>query len=71
MRNGCCLDRQCTPDTCMNLPEGVTCGDCRNFRRCQGIFGCKAKNIACDWFPRRFAPAVAPAGALDSRRKQP
>jgi len=52
--NGCCVDKKCTPDTCMTLPEGKTCGDCFHGPRCFAIFGHKASDTFCDWFPRKF-----------------
>lgn len=59
---GCCVDKKygkgCSDSTCMELPEGVTCGDCRHVVRCTRIFGVKAENRSCDFFPRRFV-AVA------------
>ena len=38
----------------MSLPEGKTCGDCRHFRRCNGIYGHIAAYEVCDWAPSRF-----------------
>ena len=32
MTQGCCVDKACTPDTCMDLPAGKTCGDCHDER---------------------------------------
>lgn len=54
MRHGCCVDRSCTPATCMELPEGYTCGQCAHLGRCQKLFGCKPERKSCDFFPRRF-----------------
>jgi hypothetical protein len=55
---GCCVDRKygcgCTDETCMNLPDGKTCGDCVHLRRCVAIFGHKPEDTYCDFFPRRF-----------------
>jgi hypothetical protein len=51
---GCCVDKACTAETCMNLPEGLTCSDCFHVRRCTGIFGAKETDTACQFFPRRF-----------------
>jgi hypothetical protein len=41
----------------MQLPKGMTCGDCANFTRCQmlGVAGWWA--TTCDWSPSRFYPA--------------
>jgi len=59
---GCCVDRKygtgCTDETCMNLPNGATCGDCVHVRRCVAIFGRKPTDTSCDFFPRRFLPMV-------------
>lgn len=48
------LDGRCTSHTCMNLPDGVTCGDCIHIKRCSAIFGHEPEDRYCDWFPRRF-----------------
>lgn len=55
LKLGCCVDKSCTPTTCMNLPEGKTCADCRNYNRCHGLLGNRAKSQVCDFFPSRFA----------------
>lgn len=54
---GCCRDKSCTPQTCMVLPEGKTCGACAHFTRCQKIVGARAEYTVCDFFPRRFQEA--------------
>lgn len=54
---GCCADKKCTPETCMDLPAGKTCGDCVREYRCCAIFGHKPEDTYCDWFPRRFREA--------------
>ncbi len=55
---GCCVDKKygkgCTEETCMNLPEGMTCGNCFHVGRCTTIFGSNADDTACSFFPRRF-----------------
>jgi hypothetical protein len=56
---GCCADRKygkgCNESTCMNLPEGKTCGDCAHKRRCLAFgFTSSEGNTSCDFFPRRF-----------------
>lgn len=72
-RPGCCVDRVyedhgfqfsrgCGDDTCMTLPEGMTCGACVHENRCVAIFGAKPENTTCGFFPRRFRKAPAPAG---------
>ncbi len=53
-KQGCCVDEDCTEDTCMNLPDGKTCGDCVNGSRCIAIFGHTESDTYCDFFPRRF-----------------
>ena len=55
---GCCVDGHCTPDTCMDLPDGQTCGDCIHVRRCVAMFGHFPTDTSCDWFPRRFKALV-------------
>lgn len=57
---GCCVDKACTEATCMELPAGKTCGDCAHLARCVAIFGHVPEDIYCDWFPRRYRPAVTP-----------
>lgn len=52
--NGCCTDKACTADTCMDLPEGKTCGDCVHIARCKAIYGHVETDTSCDWFPRKF-----------------
>lgn len=42
----------------MNLPEGMTCGDCMHFRRCNMMFGHIAGDEVCDWSPSRFSRAM-------------
>lgn len=41
-------------DQDMELPEGKTCKDCVNFRRCSGLFGAKETWTTCDFAPSRF-----------------
>lgn len=64
--NGCCVNKkypeavQCTDSTCMTLPAGKTCADCRHTKHCVAMYGVKAENTNCDFFPRRYvARAVA------------
>jgi len=54
MKHGCCLDKKCTPTTCMELPSGKTCGNCRSFQRCTGLLSRTGQETSCDWFPRVF-----------------
>jgi orotidine-5'-phosphate decarboxylase len=51
---GCCVDKKCTPVTCMDLPKGKTCGDCIHTSKCVEMFGHAKIDTYCDWFPRRF-----------------
>ena len=64
--SGCCIDKQygkgCTPETCMVLPDGKTCGDCVHIHRCKAIFGHTETDTECDWFPRRFVLATKARG---------
>ena len=57
--HGCCADKACSDKTCMELPAGTTCGNCRNFRHCAAFYAHKATDTYCDFFPRRFAAAIA------------
>ena len=57
---GCCVDRSCTPDTCMRLPAENTCGHCTHERRCTSIFGMKPTDTECSFFPRRFRAKDSP-----------
>lgn len=61
--HGCCADKACKPNTCMELPAGKTCGHCVHERRCCTIFGHEPSDTYCDWFPRRFREKPAPAPA--------
>jgi len=38
----------------MNLPAGVTCGDCFHIARCKALFGHVETDTRCDWAPSRF-----------------
>lgn len=58
-RHGCCVDKACNADTCMALPKGVTCGDCKSLAWCKSLFQCPPTNTSCDWFPRRFRATTA------------
>lgn len=40
----------------MKLPQGVTCGDCMNMRRCKLIYGHVESDTYCDWSPSVFRP---------------
>jgi len=41
----------------MNLPPGITCGDCVHIYRCKAIFGHVETDTRCDWSPSRFRAA--------------
>ncbi len=49
----CSYKRECRHQ-CMNLPEGKTCVDCKNFKWCQMAYGVKAENTKCGFEPIRF-----------------
>lgn len=64
--HGCCADKACTDKTCMELPEGKTCGDCANVRHCVAFYAHTPADTYCDFFPRRFQAkpaATATTGA--------
>lgn len=48
MKHGCCIDKECTQETCMELPSGKTCGDCVHIKKCSAMFGHKPKDTYCD-----------------------
>ena len=58
-KHGCCRDGACTEETCMELPEGKTCGDCRYQPWCKALFSCPPERTSCDYFPRRFGAKEA------------
>lgn len=47
------LQNQPGPDD-MQLPTGVTCGDCVHLARCKAMFGHVETDTYCDWSPSRF-----------------
>jgi hypothetical protein len=59
-KHGCCADKACNSSTCMELPTGKTCGDCRSLSRCAAFVGRKGTETSCDWFPRHFIEKAAP-----------
>lgn len=60
-KQGCCTDGDCTPATCMNLPEGMSCARCVHMFRCRAFgFTSNVTNDYCSFFPRRFAKRTAP-----------
>ncbi len=61
-KSGCCVDKECTAKTCMDLAPGETCGTCRHFERCRKMgFTSAAERTSCDFFPRRYLPVVREA----------
>lgn len=58
MMLGCCVDKKygtgCTEQTCMQLPDGETCGTCIHFARCAAMHGADKSCTTCDFFPRQF-----------------
>ena len=66
MSAGCCADKSCKPSTCMDLPDGKTCGDCVHIARCKAMFGHTETDTTCDWFPRRFHLPIATPPAATS-----
>lgn len=42
----------------MALPEGVTCGQCRNFFWCAGVIGRSAADDSCHFWPIKFVPKL-------------
>jgi hypothetical protein len=66
-KEGCCADGSCTPDTCMDLPLGKTCGDCVHRNRCISMYGADEAQTHCGFFPRRFREAPKLYYVEDSR----
>jgi hypothetical protein len=56
---GCCVDKVCNNDTCMRLPDGVTCGDCALLAECSWV-GVRTDWKVCDFYPRRFRKTEMP-----------
>lgn len=48
----------------MNLPRGMTCGNCVHIDRCKAMFGHVETDTRCDWSPSRFRPAPTPSQRL-------
>ena len=42
------------PEPNMLLPNGKTCSDCHNWKRCNTFIGLKGTETSCDWSPSRF-----------------
>lgn len=58
----------CNEQTCMQLPDGLTCSQCVHIERCCKIYGQKADANHCQWFPRRFQERMAtrPQGGVST-----
>lgn len=50
----------------MNLPLGMTCGDCVHIRRCNAMFGHMPPDETCDWFPIKFQARTTPDTLRDA-----
>lgn len=46
----------------LDLPDGLTCGDCAHMPRCAMIFGHVETDEYCDFWPIRFRAAAPPKG---------
>lgn len=46
----------------MKLPQGMCCGSCALFKKCEKIFGCNPTSQECDFYPVRFS--VSPSRFL-------
>ena len=58
-QHGCCVDKACNTETCMQLPNGSTCDDCIWLRSCVALgYTNSGKNTSCDFYPRRFVKAA-------------
>ena len=57
-KQGCCMDKACNENTCMNLPENKTCGDCVNIKICKAVYGHTENDTYCDFFPRKFRGVI-------------
>lgn len=57
--SGCCVDKLCTPSTCMVLPLGASCGTCKHIAYCKALgYTRDEARTSCDFFPRRYLPKV-------------
>ena len=43
----------------MTIPNGLTCGDCRMYPKCENIIGVKPDTVECDFFPVAFVASSA------------
>jgi len=53
----------------MNLPEGMSCGDCWNFEKCSKLCGQITEDRICDWSPSRFV-GVKTCGLLQTKNSE-
>lgn len=61
VKHGCCVDGSCSEKTCMQLPQGESCGTCKHFDRCKAFgFTPDANRTDCDFFPRSFLRKETP-----------
>lgn len=43
----------------MELPAGLTCGDCQFMRFCKDFLDRGGTETSCDWYPIKFVPDLA------------
>lgn len=67
---GCCVDKACTSETCMILPEGMRCGYCVHAQRCSQIYGQSMDSARCQWFPRKFFSVMSAIRDLQAQLAQ-
>ena len=60
MRYNCCADQTCDTHSCMTLPTGASCADCKHSVNCAAAFSKEPADTSCNFFPRRFAPNILP-----------
>lgn len=55
-KNSCsiCEYRYSCKNQCMEIPGGYKCCNCCHYKKCSSIFGVKAENTHCDFYPIRF-----------------
>ena len=69
MKHMCCKKHACRPETCMALPEGKTCGDCKYGHACSRGEKRHHAQTACDYFPRRFRERPVRAYGIEAAVK--
>jgi hypothetical protein len=47
-----------TSMTDFTIPNGLTCGDCFHYPRCEWLIQASADKTICDWEPSRFSAKV-------------